>query len=168
MWRDNEMVERIPLRVKQIDHLTRKIIVREDGCHVWTGTISQGGYGVMVITDGGKRIRARAHRIAYQIAHGEIPDGLYVCHSCDVKLCVNPDHLFAATQAENMRDMSRKSRARNEHNYEASPVAIEMLKRGAYQVDIQRITGIPLLQLRELARHVGVELRLKGSNDGRY
>jgi hypothetical protein len=85
-----------------------------------------------------------------------------------VKLCVNPDHLFAATQAENMRDMSRKSRARNEHNYEASPVAIEMLKRGAYQVDIQRITGIPLLQLRELARHVGVELRLKGSNDGRY
>ena len=89
------MVERIPLRVKQIDHLTRKVIVREDGCHVWTGTLSQGGYGMMVITDGGRRISAKAHRIAYQIAHGEIPDGLYVCHSCDVKLCGDAEREYA-------------------------------------------------------------------------
>jgi len=162
------MAERIPLRVKQIDHLTRKVIVREDGCHVWTGTISQGGYGMMVITDGGRRISAKAHRIAYQIAHGEIPDGLYVCHSCDVKLCVNPEHLFAATQSENMRDMSRKSRARNAHNYEVPPLAIEMLMDGAYQVDVQRMTGLPLHQLRDIAKRLGVQLRLKGSNDGRY
>ena len=162
------MSEKIPLRVKQIDHLTRKVIVREDGCHIWTGTISQGGYGLMVITDSGRRISTKAHRVAYQIAHGEIPDGLYICHSCDVKLCVNPDHLFAATQAENMRDMSRKNRARNEYNYEFPPLAIEMLGAGAYQVDIQRMTGIPLPKLRELARYFGVQLRLKGSNDGRY
>jgi hypothetical protein len=74
------------------------------GCWLWTGVIRRDGYGVF--SD-----RA-AHRIAYAERHGPIPAGLYVCHRCDVKSCVNPDHLFLGTARENTLDMLAKGRCR--------------------------------------------------------
>jgi hypothetical protein len=70
----------------------------EGGCWVWTGTLSN-GYGR--ISHGGKQ--EGAHRVAHELFVGPVPEGLVIDHLCRTKACVNPEHLEAVTQRENMR-----------------------------------------------------------------
>jgi len=76
------------------------------GCLIWTRGKSGGGYGVFWR---GKR-PVSAHRMAYELAHGRITDGMHIRHACDTPLCVNPDHLDEGTRAENMADMVKRGR----------------------------------------------------------
>jgi hypothetical protein len=80
----------------------------ESGCHEWLGAKTINGYGLVSV--GGKS--HRAHRVAYELCNGAIPDGLLILHSCDNRSCVNPAHLRAGTQAENMQEMVAKGRQR--------------------------------------------------------
>lgn len=78
------------------------------GCWIWTASTRRFGYGQIQFQG---RPQA-AHRVSYIINVGSVPDGMLVLHKCDVPGCVNPDHLFLGTGADNMNDMSRKGRGK--------------------------------------------------------
>lgn len=85
-----------------------KIVKNENGCMEWSACRDGCGYG-MFLLNGKYR---RAHRVAWEMRHGPIPDGLNCLHKCDNPPCVNPDHLWLGTQKDNVCDMMKKGRDR--------------------------------------------------------
>lgn len=91
----------------------KTIPVPECGCLLWTGAISNTGYGGVTIN----MKSYPTHRIAYGFEYGEFDESLQVLHRCDVRLCVNPKHLFLGTQQENVDDMKAKGRKVTRRGY---------------------------------------------------
>lgn len=126
---------------------------KSDQCWLWTAATFANGYGAFRL--GGRSGRtAYTHRLAWELTNGPIPDGVEVCHSCDVRACVNPAHLFLGTHAENMRDMADKGRAKTSNaKGEAHPLA--RLTAADIAAIRERYAAGGVLQ-RELATEYGV------------
>lgn len=86
-----------------------KIEKQKNGCWIWKSSKTNSGYGKFNIR--GKHMVA--HRYSYELYKGSIPKGMCICHSCDNKLCVNPEHLWIGTQKDNIQDCKNKGRLPN-------------------------------------------------------
>lgn len=80
-------------------------------CWHWTGSRSSKGYGLLHLTRDGRKTSIRAHRFAYELLVGPVPEGLQLDHICSVRHCVNPAHLEPVTNAENTRRSYQRRRS---------------------------------------------------------
>src|SRR5262249_30795090 len=89
----------------------------KNGCMLWNGAITGSGYGLIITRSDNTRVSSLAHRVSWELAKGSIPDGLWVLHRCDIRHCVNPDHLFLGTHKDNMQDAVSKNRIPRGENH---------------------------------------------------
>lgn len=129
------------------DRFWPKVDKRGQGeCWPWTASFTKNGYGKFCI----KKAKWRgAHRVAYQLCVGPIPEGFFVCHFCDNPICVNPAHLFLGTAKMNSEDMVRKGRS-----------AAKLNKNDIHNILTEYAKGD--ISLRSLAKFFGVTHSLVG------
>lgn len=126
----------------------------DESCWLWKNSKDRNGYGHFKL--GGRT--QYSHRVAWQLANGNIPEGLDVCHSCDTPSCCNPKHLFLGTHQDNMDDMANKGRQRGlrgERNSQHK-LTLEQVKQIR-----ERYSAGGVLQ-RELAAEFGVSQPMIG------
>lgn len=139
---ENDLVERFNSKWK----------LDPSGCWIWTASKATNGYGQIKRPKQRKQIPA--HRLSYLIHKGEIPEGAVICHTCDVRACVNPEHLFLGSKKDNSLDMVAKGR----HLYgERAPavkltevdvlVILDRIRRGEKQANLAREYGVGPMEI---------------------
>lgn len=113
----------------RLAHFKSKINKTESGCWEWTGTKHKIGYGMF--WNGRKNVLS--HRYAYEVFKKDSLKNFYVCHSCDNRLCVNPDHLWLGTAKDNTKDCIEKGR----------------FKDGGFRIESTKITDENVLDIRK-------------------
>ena len=120
----------------------------EDQCWEWTAAKQTKGYGCVSVQG---KIKL-AHRVAYEISVGEIPDGKFVLHKCDNRCCVNPNHLFLGNHKDNMNDMVEKGRQAKYERNAKSKLTYEDVKA------IKDLYAESRYSYRQLAQQFGVSI----------
>lgn len=139
----------IDLRERLLSHIK---INTETNCWEWQGS-KRNGYGRMIVgsrTDNTRKSKS-AHRVSFEIYHGEIPDGMDVCHKCDNPCCVNPTHLFVGTRQDNMND--RESKGRNKIQYGSKNGRSKLKEHQVVEIRLKRNSG---MSFGKLSKEYGV------------
>lgn len=120
-------------------------------CWEWTAGLFESGYGQFGISS---KIKFTAHKFSFEYYHGKIPKGLIICHTCDNKICVNPNHLFLGTCSDNSKDMVNKGRSNRGEDVHTATIkeqhVIEML---------DKIISGEFKNTSEISKYYGIETR---------
>lgn len=149
----------------ELDAFRRHMRPMPSGCIEWAGPRHDNGYGRFTY----QRRQTLAHRAAWQLFRGSIPNDLCVLHRCDNPPCVNPDHLFLGDRGDNARDMAAKGRQHVQRNPGRQPSCPPARKaRGSGHGNAQ-LTEAQVLAIRtrrfqgELGKHLAVEFNCSTS-----
>jgi hypothetical protein len=127
---------------------------QENGCWLWTGSVmGNNGYGSFRVsaTEG----CIGAHRMSWILHFGEIPEGLMVLHHCDVKLCINPSHLFLGDKQDNAIDSYQKGRHKGKRLTRFDVIEIRKIYKeiGISQEDLGKLFGVPQVYISKIVNH---------------
>jgi len=129
-----------------------KVTPVKSGCHEWRSTLHRDGYGKFWFEGG----QIQAHRMAYLLYVGEVPEGLWVLHTCDNRKCVNPDHLYLGDAKQNTKDRTERFPRWNHQSisFEAVQEIRDRYSRGSIsQQDLADEYGINQRQVSKIVRH---------------
>ena len=137
------------------DYIKERITITESGCWEWNlSTFPDTGYGQCCNKSG----EMKAHRLAYKIFNGAIPEGRIVMHTCDNRTCCNPEHLIAASQSDNIMDASRKGRlTRHKTADDIVQDIVAMFKDGYTKTDIANEHGLSRAGVRKILNRQGLK-----------
>lgn len=117
-----------PKRISLSERFWARVVKHESGCWLYGGEKFGNKYGQLA-RGGRSGGNITSHRYSYELHHGEIPRGKFVCHKCDVKNCVNPDHLYAGDHEDNTKDIVERKRVRSPTGIQVLPYAREGERR---------------------------------------
>lgn len=120
-----------------------------NACWNWTGSVGREGYGKFHLIKPFRSVGS--HRVSWELTNGVIPDGLFVLHHCDNRLCVNPAHLFLGTNSDNMQDAIMKGK---KPGVPSEPYRIKLSLEMANEIRTMWISG--KWTKRGLAKHFGI------------
>lgn len=156
------------MTIDEIDNLDQHIarfwakVAKSDTCWLWTAAINKGtGYGHYTIKRLGQSHTMDAHRFAYFVTYGEIPNDLQVCHSCDInypvkdityRKCVRPDHLWLGTTRDNIRDAFAKGRMPQAEYWRLHPEVISTFQWHRYCGESHKQAKLTQAQVDEILR----------------
>lgn len=151
----NDKGIRIAMASERIIALFWSRVIKSDGCWLWSSTHYRSGYPRLNISG---RVEVAGHRLSWALANGKSPADMFVCHRCDVRGCVNPDHLFIGTVLDNARDAVSKGRTIRGEQSKFSKLTDEIVREirslplSVSHASLGRKYGISFQQISEI-RH---------------
>lgn len=143
-----DIVVKAEISQRDIDRFWSKCF-KSDYCWNWIACISSDGYGKFSLKRKNKTVTLRSHRVSYFLTYGEINDKLLICHKCDNKKCINPEHLFEGTVKDNILDAKAKGLLVHTKGEQCSDLTEEQVLnirnrviKGEKQINIARETGV--------------------------